>query len=73
MGRTCSTYGGRGEVHAGFWWRILRETDHLEDPGLDGRIILRWLFRIGMRGWTGSSWLRIGTGGRPVVMVLRVP
>jgi hypothetical protein len=38
--------------------------DHLEDPGLDGRIILRWIFRkwdVGI--WTGSSWLRIGTGG----------
>jgi hypothetical protein len=23
----------------------LRERDHLEDPGLDGSIILRWIFR----------------------------
>jgi hypothetical protein len=32
-------------------------------PGVDGRIILRWIFRkwdVGI--WTGSSWLRIGTG-----------
>ena len=36
----------------------------LEDPGVDGRIILRWLFRkLDMGEWTGSSWLRIGTGG----------
>jgi hypothetical protein len=37
---------------------------HLEDPGVDGTIILRWIFRnldVGVR--TGSSWLRIGTGG----------
>ena len=42
----------------------LRERDHLGDPGVDGRIILRWIFRkwdVGV--WTGSSWLRIGTGG----------
>ena len=35
-----------------------------EDPSADGRIILSWIFRkwdVGV--WTGSSWLRIGTGG----------
>ena len=36
---------GRGEVYAGFWWGNLRERDHLGDPGLDGKIILRWIFR----------------------------
>jgi len=36
----------------------------LEDPGVDGRIILRWIFRNGDVGaWTGSSWLRIATVG----------
>ena len=41
-----------------------RETDHLEEPGIDGSIILRWIFRKCFgRAWTGSSWLRIGTGG----------
>jgi hypothetical protein len=28
----------------GFWWRNLREGDHLKDPGIDGRIILKWIF-----------------------------
>jgi len=29
-----------------------------------GRIILIWIFRKwDVRVWTGSSWLRIGTGG----------
>jgi hypothetical protein len=28
---------GRGEAYTGFWWGNLRERDHLEDPGLDGR------------------------------------
>jgi hypothetical protein len=36
----------------------------LERPGVDGRIILRWIFRKwGVGVWTGSSWLRIGAGG----------
>jgi len=39
----------------------------LEDPGVDGRIILRWILRQSDVGaWTGSSWLRIGTGGGDV-------
>jgi len=39
-------------------------NSHLEDPGIDGRIILRWIFRTwDVRAWTGSIWLRIGTGG----------
>jgi hypothetical protein len=45
MGEECSTYGGRGEVYAGFRWGNLKEREHREDPGGDGRIILRWIFR----------------------------
>jgi hypothetical protein len=32
---------GRGQMHKGFWWENLREREHLEDPGVDGRIILK--------------------------------
>jgi hypothetical protein len=38
------------EVYAGSWWGNLRERDHLEDTGVDGRIILRWIFGSGMWG-----------------------
>ena len=58
---------GRGNVYTGFWWGNLRERDHLEDPGIDGRIILRCIFRKWDVGaWNGSSWLKIGTSGGTV-------
>jgi hypothetical protein len=53
MGGACNTYEGRGEVHTGFWWGNLRERDHLEDPGVNGRTILKRIFRKldGGMGW----------------------
>ena len=63
MGGACGAYG-MGEVCTGFWWGNLRERDHWGDPDVDGRIMLRCIFRKweGVVG-TGWSWLRIGTGG----------
>jgi hypothetical protein len=29
----------------GFWWGNLRERDHWGDPEVDGKIIIRWIFR----------------------------
>jgi hypothetical protein len=31
-------------VHTGFWWGNLRKRDRLEDLGVDGRIISKWIF-----------------------------
>ena len=44
----------RGEMCTGFWWGKLRERYHLEDLGVDGRIILKWLFKKRERAaWNG--------------------
>jgi len=64
-------------VYTGFWWGNLRERAHLENPGIDGRIILRWIFRKwDVVVWTESRWLRVGTVGGALVNAiknLRVP
>jgi hypothetical protein len=58
---------GRGEVLPGFWWENLRKRDHLEELCIDGRIILKWIFKKwDHRAWTGLIWLRIETDGRSV-------
>jgi hypothetical protein len=51
-------------LHTGFWWGDLKEGDHLKDPVVDGRIILKWIFKK-WDGWAriGLIRLRIGTGG----------
>jgi hypothetical protein len=63
MGGTCSTYGEERGVYRALGENP-RERDHLGDPGVDGRIILGWIFRkwdVGV--WTGLDWVRIETGG----------
>jgi len=63
MGGACRAYEV-GEAYTGFWWGSLRVRHHWTDSGIDGRIILRWIFgKFDLRVWTGSSWLRVGTGG----------
>jgi hypothetical protein len=54
---------GRIEECTGCWWGSLRERAIRETQDVDGRIILRWIFRKlkGVVG-TGWSWLRIGYG-----------
>jgi hypothetical protein len=48
------TSWGRGEVHTGFWWGNQRERDHFEDAAVDGRMILKWIFRK----WdSGVDWI----------------
>ena len=63
-GGACSTYGGEERRTQVFDGGNLKGRDHLEDPSVYGRIILRWIFKKWDVGaWTGSMWLRIGTVG----------
>jgi hypothetical protein len=41
------------KVHRGFWWGDLIERNHLEDLGVDVRIILKWIFKT----WNGRHGL----------------
>jgi hypothetical protein len=67
---------GKREVPTGFWWGDLREGDHLGDPGVDGRIMLKWIFKK----WDGGmDWIELAQDrGRwrclvNAVMNFRVP
>jgi len=66
----------RRELHTGFWWGNLGERDHLENPDIDGRIILKWI----LRKWDGGmDWIDLAQDTHrwraliKVVMNLRVP
>jgi len=53
-----------GEERGCIGWGNLRERERWGDPDVDGRVIVRWIFRKwDVWVWTGSSWLRIGTVG----------
>jgi hypothetical protein len=43
-------------MHIGFWWGDLREGYHFEDQGVDGNIILKWIFKK----WNGGmDWIEL--------------
>jgi hypothetical protein len=38
-------------MHTRFWWKNLKGRDHLEEPGVDERIILKWI----LEKWDGRA------------------
>jgi len=46
---------------------------HFEDLGLEGRIILKWIFRSGRGAWTGLILLRIGRVGELYASCNKLP
>jgi hypothetical protein len=55
---------GRKKLRARFGWVSLKEGDHLEGLGIEGRIIIKCAFQTqDGRAWTGFIWLRTRTSG----------
>jgi hypothetical protein len=56
----------RGKMCREFWQESPKEKDHLEDHGIDGKMGSKWTsgrLAGGGGGWSGFTWLRIGTVG----------
>jgi len=44
-------YGGEERCIQGFGGENMRDRDHLQDPGIDGMILLRWILGSGKWGY----------------------
>jgi hypothetical protein len=55
---------GQSDIYR-FGGENVKERVYLEDPGVESKIILKWILKMqGETVWTGLNWLRTGTSGR---------
>jgi len=60
----CPCWRSTGSAHLVELYSRIVERDHWGDLGVDGWIILGWIFRRwDVSIWTGLGWPRIETGG----------
>jgi hypothetical protein len=55
MGRTCSTYGNESGEYRVLWDNLMK-GDNVEKPGVEGRIVLKWILEI---WYGGMNWISL--------------
>jgi hypothetical protein len=63
MDRACGTCGVRREIHGEFWFESMKEPHHLDDTGVDWKILLKYK-NITEIEWDGVGWISLVQGGR---------
>jgi hypothetical protein len=54
----------RGDMYIYFLVeKNLAERENSEETGVDGRMILQWIFMKWLGGWIGLFWLKVGISG----------
>jgi hypothetical protein len=58
VGGACGTHG-RGGTCTGFWWENPKETDHMKDQGVGGRMESKWTLGRLVGGGGCVEWIHL--------------